>query len=192
MTHKHPYSNWINQSWSCVWKAWERMADYVGFCSRCHESVKPLVEQMVRVLYGGGLWAQNGAKHRYEKTGKQWEGRGEGRKKERQVVQQVVHTARWVPGAWRGWLRYQTAHKREVGKTLAVCQKLGQRGNKSGGKRDKSIYSWWYSMFSCYMFKGLILAGGLCLFVPANIVVQRNRNYRIKRRNFTLLVSNNT
>lgn len=34
-----------------------------------------------------------------------------------------------------------STHKREVGKTLAVCQKLGQRGNKSGGKRDKSIYS---------------------------------------------------
>lgn len=42
--------------------------------------------------------------------------------KKRQVVQQVVHTARWVPGAWRGWLRYQTAHKREVGKALAVFQ----------------------------------------------------------------------
>lgn len=32
-----------------------------------------------------------------------------------------------------------STHKREVGKTLAVCQKLGQRENKSGEKRDKSI-----------------------------------------------------
>lgn len=34
-----------------------------------------------------------------------------------------------------------STHKREVGKTLAECQKLGQRGNKSGGERDKSIHS---------------------------------------------------
>lgn len=39
------------------------------------------------------------------------------KKRKREVTQQVVHTARWVPGAWRGWLRYQTAtHKRRWAK----------------------------------------------------------------------------
>lgn len=55
------------------------------------------------------------------------------KKRWKEVAQQVVHTARWVPGAWRGWLRYQTAHTRgEVGKTLAVGIKKGERENSRG------------------------------------------------------------
>lgn len=71
-----------------------------------------------------------------------------------------------------------STHKREVGKTLAVCQKLGQRGNKSGGKRDKSIYSWWYSMFSYYIFKCLTLyvsskrVDCVCLSLPTLLSIE--------------------
>lgn len=55
----------------------------------------------------------HGGKHRHvrrRKTGREREEKKKKRKTE--VAQQVVHTARWVPGAWRGWLRYQTAHTR--------------------------------------------------------------------------------
>lgn len=44
------------------------------------------------------------------------------------MIQQVVHTARWVPGAWRGWLRYQTAHTRgEVGKNISSAHRKKEK-----------------------------------------------------------------
>lgn len=50
------------------------------------------------------------------------------------MIQQVVHTARWVPGAWRGWLRYQTAHTRgEVGKNISSAHRNKERGTTEDG-----------------------------------------------------------
>lgn len=66
---------------------------------------------------------------------------GEEEKRRREVAQQVVHTARWVPGAWRGWLRYQTAHTRGGGQNISSehrNQEKGRTEEESGISRRTS------------------------------------------------------
>lgn len=80
----------------------------------------------------------HGGKQTWEKKKKKrvWTRGGERRRK-RGVAQQVVHTARWVPGAWRGWLRYQTAHTRGGGQNIS-----SEHRNQEKGKTEKESRIW--------------------------------------------------
>lgn len=73
--------------------------------------------EMIGALWRASTLQCDGANtdHRGKARGK----RGGERRSDREVAQQVVHTARWVPGAWRGWLRYQTARTRGGGQNIS-------------------------------------------------------------------------
>lgn len=96
--------------------------------------------KMVRILYG--CEPKHGAKHRYEDNRKVM--RGE-RRKEKEERDRWCNRWYILPGGSQGRGEGGSAirqHTQEgVGQNISSVSKLGQRENKSGEKRDKSVYS---------------------------------------------------
>lgn len=120
----------------------------LGNCSRCNESFQTtLGMKTVCILCGGE--PKHGAKHRYEDNRKVM--RGE-RRKEKEERDRWCNRWYILPGGSQGRGEGGSAIRQHTqeggGQNISSVSKLGQRENKRGEKRNKSVQlTIFYSFF---------------------------------------------